>query len=469
MFVDRARELAALEAAFASDQAELYVLYGRRRVGKTELLRRFCEGKRHIFFIADLGTETSGLADFTRQVSLAVFGRPDAIGPFPSWDSALEFVAQQAQNERLVVVIDEFTYLSQVNPAIPSIVQRLWDAKLQRTRVVLVLCGSYVGMMEKQVLGYRAPLYGRRTGQWQLQPLAFADVGEFFPDYSPADRVRTYAVLGGIPAYLRQFDPKRSLLHNVEHRLLTTGTYLHEEPRLLLLQELTEPGRYFAILEAIANKRTRPNEIAQTVGLPAPSLPFYLGTLRELGLVERRVRVTELHAERSKRGSYRIADNFFRFWFHYVYPNRSLLGRGEVAPARKHVESTLDEFVGPAFEDICREHIWRLSREGKLGFTPRAVGSWWADDGADELDIVALGEKEAVLGECKWSGRPVGTDVLDALIEKAGVFKRDEGVRWLELDRVHYALFSRSGFTPELLARAEAESVLACDLAELSR
>lgn len=467
MFIDRSRELASLEAGYSSDQAELYVLYGRRRVGKTELLRRFCDGKRHVFFIADLGTESSLLADFTRQVSLAIFGRMDAIGPFTSWDSALEFVAQQAESQRLVVVFDEFTYLGQVNPAVPSIFQRVWDSHLQHTRAMLVLCGSYVGMMERQVLGYRAPLYGRRTGQWQLQPLGFGDSGGFFPGYTAEDRVRAYAVLGGIPAYLRQFDPRRSLLHNVEHRLLVPGTYLHEEPRLLLLQELGEPGRYFAILEAIANKRTRPNEIAQTVGLPAPSLPFYLGTLRELGLIERQVRVTEAHPERSKRGSYHIADHFFRFWFRYVYPNRSLLGRGEVAPARKQVGSTLDEFVAPAFENVCREHVWRLSREGVLGFVPQAVGAWWAEAG--ELDVVALGESEALLGECKWSSHPVGTDVLDALVQKGEAFRRDGDVRRLGLGRLRYALFSRSGFSSELLARAAAEGVLTCDATELAR
>jgi len=467
VFVNRERELATLEAAYASQTAELYILYGRRRVGKTELLRQFCQGKRHLFFIADLGTEANGLADFTRQMSFAIFGRVDALGPFPSWDSALEFVAQQAQDERFVVVIDEFTYLGQVNPAVPSIFQRVWDTKLQQSRVMLVLCGSYVGMMEKQTLSYRAPLYGRRTAQWQLAPLAFANISPFFPHYSTEDRIRAYAVLGGIPAYLRQFDGQRSLLHNIEHRLLMAGTYLHEEPRLLLLQELSEAGRYFAILEAIANKRTRLNEIAQTAGLPAPSLPFYLGTLRELGLVERQVPIAEPHAQRSKRGSYRIADNYFRFWFHYVYPNRSTLGRGEVAAARKQVESTLDEFVSPVFEEICREQLWRLSRNDRLGFAPREVGRWWTDDGAAEIDIVAVGEGTILLGECKWSKTPIDTDVLNSLIGKAQLLRGRESGRRLGLTQIRYALFSRSGFTPRLVARAEAEGVLLCGLANL--
>lgn len=468
-FVNRGRELASLEQSYASGQAELYVLYGRRRIGKTELLRTFCQGKPHIFFIGDLGTEAGALADFTRQVSTAVFGRPDAIGPFPSWDSALAFVAQQARTDRLVVVLDEFTYLTQTTPALPSILQKAWDAALRHTRVMLVLCSSYVGLMQKQVLAYGAPLYGRRAAQWHLQPLTFPDARQFFPAYAPEDQVRAYAVLGGVPAYLRQFTDRLSVLDNIEQRILTIGTYLYEEPRLLLLQELTDPSRYFSILEAIANKRTRVHEIAQTVGLPDPSLPFYLGTLRELGLIERVVPVTAPHPERSKRGSYRIQDHFFRFWFSFIYPNRSLLGRGDTAPVRRQVAASLDDFASYAFEAVCHEHMWWLAQRGSLEFVPQAVGSWWASDAGEQIDVVALGEGAALLGECKWSNRPVGPGILEELLRKAEALRRDEHFRRWNVREVRYALFSRSGFTPELQRRAAAAGIRLVDLAELGR
>jgi uncharacterized protein len=475
VFVNRKRELESLVSRYRSDRAEMYVLYGRRRVGKTELLRAFCADKRHVFFTADLGTESALLADFTRQISDHVFGNPDAIGAFPSWDVALDFLAREAKEQRLVVVIDEFTYLGQVNPAIPSIFQRLWDTKLNDTRLMLILCGSYVGMMERQVLGYRAPLYGRRTAQWHIQPLSFADARLFFPGYSPDDLVRACAILGGVPAYLRQFDDRRPLLDNVADSILAPGTYLSEEPRLLLLQELVEPSRYFSTLEAIANKRTRVHEIAQTIGVAVTSLPFYLSTLREIGLVERVLPVTEPHPERVKRAGYRISDNFFRFWFHYVYPNRSLLGRGEVGQVLDRIARNLDEFTSQAFETVCREHVWRLHAAGELGFVPTAVGGWWSGDGTDEIDVVAFGEfgdserSEALLGECKWTAQPVRADVIDDLRAKAASFLADPNVRRRGITRTRLAVFARAGFAPDATRRAAAEDVLLITPAELAR
>jgi AAA+ ATPase superfamily predicted ATPase len=460
MFINRQRELATLERSYASGQAELYVLYGRRRVGKTELLRAFTSGKRHIFFVADLGTEASGLAELTRQISQFLYGSPEAIAPFGSWDAAFAMVARPAETERLVLALDEFTYLIGANPAFPSILQRVWDTRLAQTQLQLILCGSYVGMIEQQVLAYRAPLYGRRTGQWHLQPLGFEDARQFFPRLSAADHVRAYAILGGVPAYLAGFDAARPLLENVEQRVLSTGTFLYEEPRFLLRQELADPNRYFSILEAIAGGRTRQNEIAQAVGLAASSLPFYLSSLRELGLIERVVPATELHPEKSRRGIWRLRDHYLRFWFRFVYPNRSLLERGETRLPLRQVQEQLDQFVGPVFEQICQEHVWRLHAADQLGFAPRAVGRWWDD--REEIDVAAIGDGDALLGECKWSARPVGTDALTDLHRRAASFaRRHPGLRR------HLALFSRSGFTPALATQAAEAGVRLITLADL--
>ncbi len=461
-FVNRERELASLEQAYASDNAELYVLYGRRRVGKTELLREFCRGKRHVFFVADLGTEAQALAELTRQISQLAFGRTDAIGAFPTWDAAFELLAQLARDERLVVVLDEFTYLIGPNPAVPSILQRLWDITLKDTRLMLVLCGSYVGMMERHVLAYRSPLYGRRTAQWHLQPFTFVEATGLLGGLNPADQLRAYGILGGVPAYLLQFETRRSLLDNVEQRILTTGTFLYDEPRFLLLQELGEPHRYFAVLEAIAAGKTRLNEIAQAAGLAVTSVPFYLTTLRELGLVARDVPATETQPHKSRRGVHRLLDNYFRFWFRFVYPNRSLLERSEAGQVRGRIAGELDLFLGQPFEEICREHVWRLSREERLAFTPRTVGSWWNE--REQIDVVAIGDSDILLGECKWSSRPVGTNILDELFRRSEVIARSGS--WI---RIHYILFSRSGFTPALRARAEAEGVILIGVDELGQ
>lgn len=462
MFIDRDRELQALERDYRAGRAALYVLYGRRRVGKTELLRAFCAGKRHLFFVADLGTETAALAEFTRQVSELAYDRPDAIGPFPSWDVALDFVARLAETERLVLVLDEFTYLIGANAAIPSILQRMWDTRLRDTQLMLVLCGSYVGMMEQHVLGYRAPLYGRRTAQWHLEPLRFAEAAQFLPGFAATDQVRAYATLGGVPAYLLQFDDRLSLLDNIEQRILATGTFLYDEPRFLLLQELGDPRRYFSILEAIAGGRTRQNDIAQAVGVAATSIPFYLGTLRGLGLVERMVPVTETQPQKSRRALYRIRDRYFRFWFRFVHPNHSLLERGATAGVRRQIEEQFDQYTGPVFEAICQDYIWRLAETGQVGFIPRAVGRWWDD--REEIDLVAFGDDHILLAECKWSTRPVGADVLEELNRKAQALLR-RGT-W---PRVHHVLFSRSGFAPSLESRAAAEGISLVDLDTLCR
>jgi len=453
MFVNRERELDLLERSYRSGRAELFVLYGRRRVGKTELLRAFCEGKRHLFYIADLGTEASALAEFTRQISRFAFGKPNALSPFASWDAAFAFLGDQAAEERLVVVMDEFTYLIDANDAIPSILQRLWDSQLQSTRLMLVLCGSYAGMMEQHVLAYRAPLYGRRTAQWQLQPLTFWNARLLLPGYLSEDLIRAYAVLGGIPAYLSQFDSHQPLLANIVGNILTQGRFLHDEPRFLLLQELRDPSRYFSVLQAVAGGRTRLNEIAQSAGIAPSSISFYLNTLQEMRLVERVVPATESQPHKSKQGIYRLLDHYFRFWFRFVFPNRSLLERGEVEQVRRQVEAELDQYMGLAFESICREYLWQLHGENGLPFTPRAIGSWW--NRTEEIDVVALGENSILLGECKWTTKPVGENILDDLERKAQPLL-DQG----RYSQVHYALFSRSGFTPALEARAQAESLL---------
>jgi len=459
MFVNRERELAALETCYASDKAELFVVYGRRRVGKTELLRTFCLDKRHIFFVADLGSEATQLAAFSRSIAHQVIGsQADLI--FSSWDAAFDLLARSAQDERLVVVLDEFSYLAQVNPAFPSILQRLWDTQLKETRIKLILCGSYVGLMERDVLAYRAPLYGRRSGQWLLAPLGFDQVVHFLPSYSPADRVRAYATLGGTPAYLAQFDDRRSLAENIQTTILSPQGYLYDEARFLLLQEVREPRSYFAVLEALAQGCTRPNEIAQQAGLGggAAAMPA-LKTLIDLRLVERHLPVTERHSPKSRKGLYRISDPYFRFWFRFVHPQRSALeeGRGQ-ATLDQYIMPQLDLFTSLTFEQICRDHVWKMG----LPFTPQRVGAWW--DRLAEIDVLAASEadKSLAIGECKWSVKPVGADIWEDLKRKeARLLSKGQ---W---PHVTYVLFARAGFTAAMIELAAREGILLVDLADM--
>lgn len=442
MFVNRTAELRLLEGRYASKQAELFVLYGRRRVGKTELLARFCADKRHIFYVADLAVENTLRAGLSAAIGAVQFG-PEAPAPvYNSWDDLFTALARLAQTERLVVVLDEFPYLVAAYPPLASVLQRLWDHALSKTQIMLILCGSYIGMMEETVLGYRAPLYGRRTAQYLLEPLDFSAAQLFYPQFTLEDRVRAYATFGGTPAYLRVINPDQSLAANIEQNILTRGAFLYDEVRFVLQQELREPRNYFAVLQAIASGRTQLNEIKQATGLDGAMA--YLDTLQQLHLVERVVPVTETQPHKSRRGLYRLKDHFLRFWFRFVHPNRSQLERGASASVLADaVLPHLDQFTGSVFEDVCQQFLWHAGQNGHLPLVPQQVGGWWRAN--EELDLIALDNDTALLTECKWTSRPVGVDILADLERKAKLALPELAGR-----HVRYALCARSGFTEQL-------------------
>ncbi|HFD39296.1 MAG TPA: ATP-binding protein [Anaerolineae bacterium] len=452
MFINREAELAHLERLYRSERAELFVLYGRRRVGKTGMLRAFCADKPHLFFIATLSSDRDQLAAFSQQIWQ--FDHPEAPEgfTFPSWEAAFRALADLPSDRgRPVVILDEFTYLISGNKALPSILQKVWDETLQHSRLFLVLCGSYVGMMEKEVLGYQAPLYGRRTGSYLLPPLDLPAAAAFFPAYSPIQQIEAWAVLGGMPYYLQTFSDAQGLWANIQSQILDVTGPLYNEPHLLLMEELREPRNYFSILRAIAQGRTRLNEIAQAAGVgDARTTSRYLDILRQMRLVRRIVPASESRPEKSKKGLYRLADPFLRFWFRFVHPYRGSLELG-LAPAilKQRVQPAFDQFMGYAFEEAAQGHIAQLARRGELDFLPERIGHWW--DRQNEIDVMAVSDSEGavLLGECKWSARPVGGNILAELERKAALLQATG--RW---PRVTYALFAKQGFTDALRAHA---------------
>jgi hypothetical protein len=442
MFVNRVSELALLEKHYLSHQAELFVLYGRRRVGKTELLAHFCKDKPHVFFVADQVSEQVLRANFSTAINDAIFGQGQVGARYNTWDDLFNALARQAQSQRFIVVIDEFPYLVAAYPPLASMLQRIWDRSLKNSQIMLILNGSYIGMMEEMVLGYQSPLYGRRTAQYLLEPLDFQDAQYFFPSYTPEDRLRAYAVYGGTPAYLQTIRPDNSLETNILDGILERGAPLYDEVRFLLQQELREPRNYFAVLQAIASGNTRQNEIKQATGLE--NITPYLETLQQLHLVERTVPVTETQPHKSRRGLYRLKDNYLRFWFRFVLPNYSQLERGAKEMVFKSaIQPELDHFASIVFEQVCRQYFWRMGLIGRLPFEPRQIGGWWQAN--REVDLVVLGESQMMLTECKWSSHPVGIDILRDLEAKAADVMREAG-----MEDAAYALCSRSGFTDQL-------------------
>jgi AAA+ ATPase superfamily predicted ATPase len=447
MFVNRVSELDLLEKRFASGKAEFFVLYGRRRVGKTELLARFCQDKRTIFFVSDLGSEISLRTALSAAVNSTLFGPNQINAVYSTWEDLFHALAQAAQTERLVVVLDEFPYLVTAHPPLATILQRVWDQTLKNGQIMLILCGSYIGMMEETVLGYQAPLYGRRTGQYLLEPLQYKDARLFYQLFPLEDQVRAYAVYGGTPAYLHTIQSQQSLKDNILDGILTRGSFLYDEVRFVLQQELREPRNYFAILQAIAAGKTRLNEIKQATGIDGATA--YLDTLQQLHLVERLVPVTETQPQKSRRGIYRLKDQYLRFWFRYVHPNRSQLERGGAQMILENqILPEIDHFTSLTFEEVCLQFFWQAGLSGKLPFVPTNIGNWW--NAHEEIDLIVLGENNAILVECKWTSKPVGTDILAELERKAQLAKAE-----LEDRHISFALCSRSGFTPQLVKDAD--------------
>jgi hypothetical protein len=438
-FYDRENELDVLETAFESPGHDVFVVYGRRRVGKTELLKEFCTDRPHIYFLAAQEAEPRQREKFVEQIADRF---DDRIPRIDGWDEALDYLGEKLATEQLIVVIDEFPYLVEENNSLPSYVQGFVDEQLQDTDSMLVLCGSSVSTMESEVLGHESPLYGRRTGQIDLDPFSFQQARDVIA-YDIEDAIRSFAVTGGTPMYLTLFDYERSLGENIQTQILSPTAVLYNEPEFLLRTELRNPARYMSILEAVATGHTTPNEIAGATGIDVGPLSKYLQTLRQLRLIDREVPVTA-SAKQSKRSRYRVADEFLRFWFRFVEPNRSSI---EEAPGIVYdgtIEPGLPDHVAPTFEEICQEAVWEAIRRDELG--PYAeIGRWWY--GEDEIDIVGLApdDDRILLAECKWTGEPVGHALVDSLREKS------DRVRWGSPTREEeFALFSRSGFVDGL-------------------
>lgn len=455
MFLDRVRELEGLERRWREGRAELFVLYGRRRVGKSALLRKFCRDKPHVYFLASQVRELDNLDQFREALAAA---RHDPLLDslrFNAWQAALAYLTRLGEGERFVVVLDEFPYLCQENPALPSVFQKWWDTAGKNSKLFLVLCGSQISFMEHELLAERSPLYGRRTGQERLGPLLPWDAARFFPGYSVRDRLAAYGMLGGIPAYLERFRPDQTLKSNLMREALNPQGFLYDEGHFLLRMELTQIATYLSLLKAVAGGSTRVTEIATRAGIPATAAAKYLGILRELGLIRREVPFTEPHPEKSKRGVYVVGDPFVAFWCRFILPHQSLIqaGQGETV-WREFIKPTLDTHLGTIFEEVCRQYVLHRWAD-RHGTTPRRVGRLWAGDyDVDVMAELAAGkERKVLVGECKWWKSVVGRNVLKELNQHALALP----VEWR--NKVSFAIFSLAGFTDELRRAAAREHV----------
>ena len=454
-FVGREAELQLLDRLWARSDATLLILYGRRRVGKTRLLTYWLRqsgagetgqdqpARRVLYWVA----EPSSALDQLRSFSQAVynFANPQAPAPedftYANWQQAWQQVAALAQNERLGLLLDEFTYLLEIDPSIAGQLQNLWDHTLSRTNLLLVICGSHLGMMLRHTLSYQAPLYGRATAQLRLQPLPFGMTARYFPGFDADERVAIYAILGGIPAYWERLDPAATLSDNIRHELLTANNLMQAEPRLLLQDFVNEPHNYVGILRAIANDARTQGEIAAFSGLAQGHVSQYLSILQDAGFVERRVPVTQ--AERSRLGRYHIVDPYLRFYYRFLASRQTQLALGVQEQSLAEIKRHLRDFIGAnTWEELCREWLLRASAQHILPVAVDQVGSAWTR--AAQVDVVGVNSmaKTLALGECKWGPEPSGRSVLTELVDKTAEVVPSQG-QW----QVFYLGFARAGWT----------------------
>ena len=422
LFVDRDEEICFLEGHYSSKSAELIVIYGRKRVGKTELCLKFSKDKPCIYFLADRRPEGELIKNLKLRMSSFLQDKSFAKLEVRDWGELFEEFWKWKKEGRMLIIMDEFPVLIEGNRTVPSVFQRIWDLILKDKDLMLILLGSSVGMMETEVLGYKSPLYGRRTGQWKLEPLRFFHIRSFFPRYSYEDLVRVYGCLGGVPAYLLKFDPEKGFWENCEERILKKGEFLYQEVEYLLREELREPRNYSSILKAMALGAKSYGEILSLIGLDKSILSKYIDVLEDLGLVKRMYPVG--FKVKPRKGLYRIADNYFRFWFRYIFPNRTELESGNLEYVLKKIKQDYDNYLGSTFEDVAMELLMELKRKALLPFYFETIGGWWHKD--KEIDIVALDEEEkrATFFEVKWSNLDLGdcSRILGSLGDKASMF-----------------------------------------------
>lgn len=451
-FMGRQAELSSLETEYARESG-FVVIYGRRRVGKTTLIKEFIKKKTAFYFLATEEIESQAMKRFSGVLARATGNTILKNAVFSDWIDLFRVVTDYMPSEKKVLVIDEFSYLVKTNPAFPSILQNAWDEFMKDSNVMLILCGSLIGMMQKYALSYESPLYGRRTAQIRLSPLTFPDV--YSAQQVPFEKAaEQYAVTGGVPKYMEFFQTGEDLQQQIKDIVLSKNGFLYEEPNFLLKDEVQTATNYFSIIKTIADGNHKLGKIAGALGLESSALTPYLSTLGDLGFITKDTPITEKNPEKSRKGLYFISDNFMRFWFRYVYPYKGELELDNTQIVIDEIgKDFVQKFVAFSYEDICKSIFADLCRKHAIEFTPSRIGSYWLNDSDNntQIDVAAADHQHKLLfvGECKYHAKPVDAPVYFALEEKV---RRSADIHAVFKDyRILYGIFSKSGFTQRMI------------------
>ena len=454
MFIGRTQELNELNRLYRSGCFQMAVIYGRRRIGKTRIIQEFIKGKKAVYMMAVESNISTNLELLSAAIYNTFQGEAEAASmpPFQSLESAFQYLTQKAQQQKIVFVIDEYPYLAQAEKSISSLLQSLIDQIWKQMDFMVILCGSSMSFMENQVLGYKSPLYGRRTAQFRILPMDYYESGMFAPNYTAEEKALLYGITGGIPQYLEMVDTSASIKENVINLFLKPNAYLFEEPMNLIKQEMNEPANYNAIIEAIARGSTKLGEISTKTKQETSNVSAYLKALITLGLVEKESAVTE--KENRKKTSYRLIDQMFRFWYRYIPQCLFLIQSGKAERAYdKIIAPDLMNYMGGTFERMCRQHVGRLDQLDQLPFDIMELGRWWGNNPVlkkqEEIDLLAVNhlERKALLGECKYRNGLLDLDVIHTLQQRALLFP--------QYPEKYFIFYSKSGFSEAALSFAQ--------------
>ncbi|MGM9948064.1 ATP-binding protein [Floccifex sp.] len=455
-FIGRKTELEKLNDEYQRN-GSFVVVYGRRRIGKTTLIKEFIKDKTAFYFLATEELETQSMKRLAGVIGRCTKNSLMKKAVFTDWLDLFQIIADYKPNEKKVLVIDEFPYLVKTNGAFPSILQNAWDEILKEHNVMLILSGSLIGMMNKYALSYDSPLYGRRTSQIRLNPLSFSELYEV-QHISFEQAVMQYSITGGIPKYLELLIETDDLEKQIKKLILSKNGFLYEEPNFLLKSEFLSAVNYFSIIKTISDGNHKLNKIASMLSQDTSSLMPYLSVLMELGFVEKRIPITEKNPERSRKGLYFISDLFIRFWFHYVYPYKGELELDNMQIVLDEMNKDfVEKFVAFVYEDICKNIFQNLCMKSKIHFVCSRIGSYWLNDidGNTEIDVMAIDHqnKQIFAGECKFHTKPVDAFVYFSLKNK--VEQANEIKKSFPGYEIVYGLFSKSGFTQRMLDLAK--------------
>ncbi len=436
-FVDRRAELDQLNHAHSQNGFHFVVIYGRRRVGKTELIKQFIKGKDSVYFLCDKSGTAYNIGRFKKKIA-EYLGEP--VIETSDLEEIFSYFSRKAR-PKTVLIFDEFTYLIEKDDSIPSMFQVIIDEVLSKTEMTLIISGSSMSMMIAGVLSHNSPLYGRKTGHIELSPIQLTDVNGFFPASTIEDNIKVYSLLGGVPYYLIKFTDGQDILTNIREHILNKQGGLYEETDFLLTEELREPDVYKTIISAVASGATRVTEIADKCKIKPTDLDKYLKILIRLGIIKKECPITE---NKSKKTIYTVDDNFFAFWFRFCEPRKSDLEIRDTAVVENTLKKELNMFVGRGFEKIIREEMLRKLCTGMF----EDIGRWWGyyRDGDRrrelEIDVVGLNKEKNLAGffECKWMGLSEG----EAKNILAGLKRKAAYVEWHNRGRDEaYGLFAK--------------------------